>query len=256
MSKDDIINNIPQCPGIYMIQNDINKKCYIGQSINLHKRLLHHINNSVNNRYNAPIYKAFKKYGIDSFSLYILKTFDNYITSDIKQQLDTLEKQYIRKYNSYGATGYNQTKGGDGGIDGYKFTDEQKLTVQKKSYEKQNDGRHTIYCYDINTKNIVSSTSLQQLKRDMNVNFTRGSVSNLLVKKRYILSRDKQELMQKISKYNEKIQLFNSNGCSKLTVDMKNDIVNNISETDFLTKYNVCKSTYYHYKQKLSDYIK
>lgn len=29
----------------------------------------------------------------------------------------------------------------------------------------------------------------------MNVNFTRGSVSNLLVKKRYILSRDKQELM-------------------------------------------------------------
>lgn len=26
MSKDDIINNIPQCPGIYMIQNDINKK--------------------------------------------------------------------------------------------------------------------------------------------------------------------------------------------------------------------------------------
>lgn len=29
---------------------------------------------------------------------------------------------------------------------------------------------------------------------------------------------------------------------------MKNDIVNNISESDFLTKYNVCKSTYYHYK--------
>lgn len=67
----------------------------------------------------------------------------------------------------------------------------------------------------------------------MNVNFTRGSVNNLLVKKRYILSRDKQELMQKISKYNQKIQIFNSNGCSKLTVDMKNDIVNNISESDF-----------------------
>ena len=47
---------------------------------------------SINNRYNAPIYKAFKKYGIDSFSLYILKTFDNYITSDIKKQLDILEK--------------------------------------------------------------------------------------------------------------------------------------------------------------------
>ena len=118
-------------------------------------------------------------------------------------------------------------------------------------------GRHTIYCYDINTKNIVSSTSLQQLKRDMNVKFTRGCTRNLLVFKQYILSRSKQELMQKISKYNEKIQIFNSNGCSKLTVDMKNDIINNnISESEFLTKYNVCKSTYYHYKQKLSEYIK
>lgn len=30
---------------------------------------------------------------------------------------------------------------------------------------------------------------------------------------------------------------------------MKNDIINNnISESEFLTKYNVCKSTYYHYK--------
>lgn len=92
----------------------------------------------------------------------------------------------------------------------------------------------------------------------MNVKFTRGCTRNLLVFKQYILSRSKQELMQKISKYNEKIQIFNSNGCSKLTVDMKNDIIinNNISESQFLTKYNVCKSTYYHYKQKLSEYIK
>ena len=183
MNKEDIINNTPQCPGIYLIQNNINKKCYIGQSINLHKRLLHHINNLVNDRYKAPIYKAFKKYGIDSFSLYILKTFDNPINSDIKHQLDTLEKYYIYKYNSYGPIGYNQTKGGDGGIDGYKFTDEQKLIVQKNSYEKQNDGRHTVYCYNVNTKDIISSTSLQQLKRDMNVNFTRGCIRNLLVKK-------------------------------------------------------------------------
>ena len=28
MSKDDIINNIPQCPGIYMIQNNINNFKY------------------------------------------------------------------------------------------------------------------------------------------------------------------------------------------------------------------------------------
>ena len=33
------------------------------------------------------------------------------------------------KNKRYGETNYKQTKGGDGGIDGYKFTYEQKLTV-------------------------------------------------------------------------------------------------------------------------------
>ena len=33
---------------------------------------------------------------------------------------------------------------------------------------------------------------------------------------------------------------------------MKDDIINNISEKEFLSKYNVCKSTYYHYKEKLN----
>ena len=41
-----------------------------------------------------------------------------------KSDLDVLEVLYIETYNSYGKTGYNQTKGGDGGILGYKFTDE------------------------------------------------------------------------------------------------------------------------------------
>ncbi len=251
MSKDDLVN-IQEQPGIYMIQNDINKKCYIGQSINLHTRLLHHINNSINNRYNAPIYRAFKKYGIENFSVYILKKFDNPITTYIKEQLDIYEKKYINEYNSYGSTGYNQTKGGDGGIDGYKFTKEQKLTISKNSYKIQNDGRNTIYCYDIKNNKFIESTSLQELKRQLNVNFRTGCIRNLLIYNQYILSRSKDDLLQKINKYNNKLQEYNTNGCSKLTHEMKDDIINNISEKEFLSKYNVCKSTYYHYKEKLN----
>lgn len=252
MSKEEIINNVPYCPGIYMIQNDINKKCYIGQSVNLHKRLLHHINNFINDRYNAPIYRAFKKYGIEHFSLSILNTFDNPITPEIRKQLDIYEKKYINEYNSYGATGYNQTKGADGGITGYKFTNEQKLTISKNSSKIQNDGRNTIYCYDVKNNKFIESTSLQELKRQLNVNFRTGCCNDLLIYKQYILSRTKDNLLQKINKYNNKLQEYNTNGCSKLTQEMKDDIINNIYEKEFLSKYGVCKATYYHYKEKLN----
>lgn len=251
MCKEDLIDIYEQ-PGIYMIQNNINNKCYIGQSINLHTRLLHHINNSINNRYNAPIYRAIKKYGIENFSVYILKTFDNPVTNETKKQLDIYEKKFINEYNSYGCTGYNQTKGGDGGIDGYKFTKEQKLTISKNSFKIQNDGRNTIYCYDVKNNKFIESTSLQELKRQLNVNFRTGCIRNLLIYNQYILSRTKDDLLIKIKKYKDKIQLYNTNGCSKFTFQMKEDILNNISEKEFLSKYNVCKSTYYHYKEKLN----
>ena len=44
----------------------------------------------------------------------------------IKQELDIQETKYNKLFNSYGCTGYNQTLGGDGGILGYKFSNEKK----------------------------------------------------------------------------------------------------------------------------------
>lgn len=66
------------------------------------------------------LYKAITKYGIENFSVSIIETIDNYDVTI----LDKLEMQYIKKYNSFGATGYNQTKGGDGGVLGYRHNEE------------------------------------------------------------------------------------------------------------------------------------
>ena len=56
---------IPTKPGVYLITNTVNSKCYIGQAINLKNRLKSHISNYTNKHYDNPLYRAFNKYGLD-----------------------------------------------------------------------------------------------------------------------------------------------------------------------------------------------
>lgn len=109
------LSDIQNLPGIYCIKNTINSKYYIGQSVNVRKRLRMHIYNYKSKRYqNRHLYRAIKKYGIENFKISIL----NYITDNLnyeqlKNKLNTLEIEYIKNYNSFGNSGYNETEGGD-----------------------------------------------------------------------------------------------------------------------------------------------
>lgn len=91
---------------VYKITNLINNKCYIGSSIRVDKRWKQHINDSKNinsEKYNYPLYKAFRKYGIDNFKFEILSDdFDN------AESMQKYENEMIIFYNSYN-NGYNQT---------------------------------------------------------------------------------------------------------------------------------------------------
>lgn len=62
--------------GIYKIENLVNGKTYVGQSIDIHKRWREHKSVAFGNRVEKnvyPIYKALRKYGIDSFNFEILE---------------------------------------------------------------------------------------------------------------------------------------------------------------------------------------
>lgn len=87
--------------GIYKIQNKINNKIYIGQSIDIERRFAEH----KRHKDNCWIHQAIQKYGPENFDYTILQ-------ECLPEQLDQKEKYWIQYYQSFGNNGYNQNKGG------------------------------------------------------------------------------------------------------------------------------------------------
>lgn len=100
--------------GIYKIENLINGKVYIGQSNDIKRRWYHHKRDSIKETspsYNYPLYRAFRKYGIDNFKFEIIE-------ECLEEELNDKEIYYIELYTSFigfkDSNGYNQTLGGEG----------------------------------------------------------------------------------------------------------------------------------------------
>ena len=97
---------MPTC-GIYKITNQINGKCYIGQSVNIERRWQEHKRFNSRERL-AIIHQAFRKYGLKNFSFEILEECS-------QEQLDDLEIKWIKFFDSQNPNkGYNCTSGGQG----------------------------------------------------------------------------------------------------------------------------------------------
>jgi len=112
---------------VYCIKNIINNKEYIGLTTRtLEERWKQHIRES--NReggweWNTPLGNAIKKYGKDSFEVFVLEECSS--ETEMKQK----EIQLIRERKSLAfETGYNLTLGGDGRL-GYKLSEETKRKI-------------------------------------------------------------------------------------------------------------------------------
>ena len=106
--------------GIYKIENKVNGKVYIGQSIDIDTRWYNHRNELNGNRHcNEHLQNAWNKYGEHSFEFIIIEecTLDN---------IDEREIYWIDYYNSMDTGyGYNMTAGGQG-RHGYSWSEEYK----------------------------------------------------------------------------------------------------------------------------------
>lgn len=98
--------------GIYKITNIINGKSYIGLSKNCMRRWYDHRSKAFNSHkkddLEKPLYKAFRKYGLENFTFEILE-------ECLEEDLAKKEIFFIEKEGTY-KKGYNANLGGDLGL--------------------------------------------------------------------------------------------------------------------------------------------
>jgi len=91
--------------GIYRIENKVNNKVYIGQSVDIEHRKRWHFNALRRGKHwNKHLQNAWNKYGMEKFDFTIIETCST-------SQLDDKEIYWISHYNSMDS-GYNESVGG------------------------------------------------------------------------------------------------------------------------------------------------
>ena len=243
------INLIPKCPGIYCFRNKINDKYYVGQALNLYKRIRQHMARFRNKRIKNSIYRALEKYGFDNFELKILKTFENISSDNLQKLLDETEIKYIKQFDSYN-NGYNLTTGGKG-VKNYNYTKVIKKKISEAAKKVSYDGRNKIYFYDIITKEYGEELTLKEFLTKHNI--SSRNLNILIMKKRYIVARTKEELKRKIDLYNsDDIKTLSKKSTYKEIPEIIiNDILNGMNDKDFCLKYKLCRKTYFTYKKRI-----
>ena len=86
--------------GIYLIENNLNHKKYIGQSVNIKTRWAAHKNYKAHMTSSPKSYNAFEKYGIENFTFTILEEVK------FEQDLTPREQYWINYYDTIN-NGYN-----------------------------------------------------------------------------------------------------------------------------------------------------
>ena len=132
--------------GIYKITNQINNKCYIGQSIQIEKRWYQHKWLAKQNIYpEKALYLAFNKYGIENFTFEIIEICE-------KEKLNEREQYWINYYDSYN-NGYNTI-----------------LVNTTINYDDLNQhSKIPVLCYDLEGKFIKEYSSISEASRETNV---------------------------------------------------------------------------------------
>lgn len=107
-----------QKSGVYIITNLINKKIYVGSSINIKLRWANHKSDLRRGTHrNKHLQRAWNKYGEENFNFKILEECDieGLTREEAISKVQNLEQKYLDSLNPYNINGYNEEKKATGG---------------------------------------------------------------------------------------------------------------------------------------------
>lgn len=245
--------------GIYKIQNKVNGKVYIGQSVNIKKRFYIHRYNAYNKEnkstYDLYLYIAMRKYGKDNFTYEIIEVCEKGI-------LDQREIYWIKYYKSNQKEyGYNLS---DGGHSTYvkEIKNNSNITNKKSNVEK------------IKYLLLNSELSIQEIAKECDVtpqtvtNINRGKVWKC-IDDNYPLRDTRKKTIYYCQKCGSKLSNKYSKLCRKCESErqhkLKGHFINvetfekdldNYGLRELSKKYNVSEQTIYRWSKKYNLKLK
>lgn len=123
---------------IYKITNKASGKSYVGMTnTTVQARFTQHTRTSSTADTNSHLHKAIRKYGVDAFMVELIDV------AYTREEASSKERFWIDALGTYGANGYNSTRGGEG-VDGFKWTDEQRHLASVNAYERTPEHREIL----------------------------------------------------------------------------------------------------------------
>lgn len=199
--------------GIYKIENKINGKIYVGQSVNIKRRWKEHrvraFSKAVSNhQYECPLYRAIRKYGLDNFCFSVLEECN-------QEELNKKEKYYIKLYNTLDENfGYNLVDDDYVKTGTQKITSEQLLQIVELLKNSTLTQKEIAQQFNVAESTICQINSGKQLMQDNIIYPIRQNYRNIngqVEKQHYYCQDCETEISTKSSRCKKCSTIYNTN---------------------------------------------
>lgn len=245
--------------GIYKIENKVNGKVYIGQSVNIRKRFIEHRYRAYDKKdedtYSLYLYTAIRKYGKENFAFSVVEECR-------PEELNDREKYWIAYYKSnLKEYGYNLSDGGDSKYS-RNMTNSSNISAKKQRVGKiKDDLRNT----DIEVQEIAKRYGVT----DATVSSINRGKSWYCTDEQYPIRDTRRKTLYYCPKCGAKLSSKHSNLCKKCDserqhlvrgnfpgVETLTEDVDNYGLTELAKKYGVSTTTICRWSKKYNIPLK
>ncbi len=188
-------------PCIYKIQNKINNKVYIGQTMStldwrLNGRWIGHFYMAFEKNSSMQIHRALRKYGKDNFTYEVIEEKHDGTSEEQHQWLNEREKHWIKLYDSTcSVRGYNSTQGGAWQTPMYKKLSEELLAQRRANMELRQTS--TSYRRWVNNGIVTKQVHFKEVDSYIELEWSTGRLSMIRVAPPKVWTEEEKQAQSK-----------------------------------------------------------